>query len=334
MKLNDRVRSVVPGLASGRLKQVFFGIPHYFDEVARLRTWGDLHRWFYFKFPYSSGVSLFPVVINISVTERCNLSCPHCYRNRMPWGPHDMELSLFEKIVDEIAKHPESFVKVAGLGEPALHPQILEFVSLLAKSKVTTEIYTNGTLLERFPPQDIVKLGFSELVVSIDGLDAQSYASKRVGGNYTTLRANIARFRHTRDELKSRSPIIEIRHVVFPNESREALRQFIQDWLGFADTVMLCNLQPLTPQPRDISVPMFRRCRSVRRQLFITSGGQVPICGPMFWRGTEEEVLGDLHHATIQELWQNPTMQFIRSCHERAALDDLPFCKNCEEISD
>ena len=331
MQLMDAFRGVVPGLASGKLKQILFSIPCYFDEVAQLRTRRDFYMWFYYKFPYSSHVPGFPPYVNLSVTEWCNLSCVHCYRNLMPWSPHDMELPLFGRIVDEIAKHPECLLKLQGLGEPAVHPQIRSFVSLLAESKVKTTIYTNGTLLERFSPHEIVELGFGKLVVSIDGIDAQSYESIRVGGNYAPLRANVARLRQTRGELKSRRPRIEIRHVIFPNESSEALRQFRRDWLEFADTVKFNNLTHLSPQPRGVSAPMFRRCRDIRREFYIGSGGQVPVCGCRFWSGTTEEVLGDLHHATIQELWQHPTLRSIRSCHERAALDDVPFCRTCIE---
>ena len=332
MQLMDTVRGVVPGLASGKLMQILLSIPAYFNEVAQLRTRRDFQMWFYYKFPYSSGVPSFPPYVNLSVTERCNLSCVHCFRNLNQWQPYDMELPLFGRIVDEVAKHPECLLKLGGIGEPAVHSQFQDIASLLAESKVRTTIYTNGTLLERFPPHKIVELGFGTLIVSIDGIDAQSYESIRVGGNYATLRANVARLRQSRGELKSRRPRIEIRHVIFPNESGEALRQFRRDWLEFADTVKFNNLESLSPQPPGISAPTFRRCRDIRREFYIGSRGLVSVCGYRSLSGTDE-VLGDLHHETIQELWQHPTVRRIRSCHERAALHDVPFCKTCTQIT-
>jgi sulfatase maturation enzyme AslB (radical SAM superfamily) len=326
MQLMDAFRKIIPGLRSGRLRMVFYNIPNNISRVAHLRTPRDLYNWFYFKFPYAFEVPDFPPYINLSITERCNRSCVHCLRNRKPQGTHDMELPMFRRIVDEIAQHPECLLKIGGQSEPAVHPQIWDFVSLLAERKVKWAIYTNGTLFERFSPKEMIELGFRYLIVSIDGIDAQSYESIRVGSNYSTLKSNVINFHLARKELKSRLPRIEIRHVIFPNESGKNLRQFKHDWLEFADTVEFNSLNPLIPQHRDASAPLFRRCRDIRRQFHINAWGRVDICGT-------SETLGDLNISTIKELWGAPILQFMRSCHERYALEDVPLCRNCHQIT-
>ncbi len=244
----NNFRKTVPGLGSGKLRQILFGIPTYFQQVTQLRTRRSFYRWLYFKFPYFFEMADFPQFIILSVTTRCNLSCPHCFRNIMYWRPYDMELHLFEKLLDELAMHPECTLKLGGMGEPSVHPKIRDFIFLLAEKKVPTIIFTNGMLFEQFSPHEIVELGFNRLVVSIDGIDEQSYKSIRVGGNYATLKENVARLRQIREGLKSRRPQIEIRHVILPNESSKDLMNFRQDWLEFADTVMWCNLVPLSPK--------------------------------------------------------------------------------------
>jgi MoaA/NifB/PqqE/SkfB family radical SAM enzyme len=326
MQLMDVFRDIIPGLASGKLKQVLHNLPNDLREIAKLRTRRDLYLWFYFKLPYSFEVPDFPPFINIAITERCNFSCVHCLRNRKPQGTHDMELPLFRKLVNEIAQHSGCLLKLGGQSEPAVHQQIRDFVSILSERKVKWVVYTNGTLLQHFSPTEMIQSGFRYLIVSIDGIDAQSYESIRVGGNYTKLRANVASLRQVRDELKSRLPRIEVRHVIFPNESGEALRQFKTDWLEFADTVEFNNLNPLFPQPSDGSTPMFKRCRDIRRQFHINATGCVDVCGT-------DKTLGDLHNSTIKELWEHPISRFMRSCHERSALEEIPFCKNCHQIT-
>ena len=220
MQLKNALHDIIPGLRSGRLRMILHNIPNNFSQVAHLRTQRELHMWFYFKFPYIFEVPDFPPYINLSVTERCNRSCVHCLRNRKRQGTHDMEPPIFSRIVDEVAQHPECLLKLGGQSEPAVHPQIWDFVTLLAKRNVKWVIYTNGTLLERFSPKEIIELGFRYLIVSIDGIDAQSYELIRVGSNYSTIKSNIIGFHQTRKELNSHLPRIEIRHVIFPNEFR------------------------------------------------------------------------------------------------------------------
>jgi hypothetical protein len=146
------------------------------------------------------------------------------------------------------------------------------------------------------------------------------------------LKANVAKLHQVRGELKRRRPRVEIRHVIFPNERKEDLRQFRQTWLEFADAVKFNYLIPLSPEPRGVSVPTFKRCRHIRRELYVGPEGWVPLCGYRSQSGSDE-VLGDLHHTTIRKLWQHPRVREVRACHELGDLNEEPFCKTCTQIT-
>lgn len=57
-----------------------------------------------------------------------------------------MGLSLFQKIINE-SKTIASEVVLHVLGEPLLHPQILEYIDIVNASGMTVMLTTNGTLL-------------------------------------------------------------------------------------------------------------------------------------------------------------------------------------------
>ena len=77
MQLMDVFRDIIPGLASGKLRQVLHNLPNDLREITKLHTRRDLYLWFYFKLPYSFEVPDFPPFINIAITEKCNFSCVH-----------------------------------------------------------------------------------------------------------------------------------------------------------------------------------------------------------------------------------------------------------------
>ena len=325
----------VPGLASGKLKQILFSAPGHFAEVARMRTPYQLFMWFYYRYPYAFDILAFPAQVNLAVSGRCNMTCRHCIRNVVHQTPDDIEPALFKRIVKEVAGHQACRLKLSGAGEPSLHPQFCDLVRCVAKIGAQITVYTNGWLFEILSPHEIVNSGIGHVVVSVDGLDKRSFEFIRVGGNYDRLKANVVRLFRARAELKVKHPWIEIRHVISPNESPQDLLRFRKAWLVAADGVKYnkLNLYTLSPQPGRVNTPLFRRCRAIRRELNVETNGRVLVChSPHFQYGTAEE-LGDLHHTGIKELWQHPRLNEVRKAHERRDVNKPWFCAACNQIT-
>jgi hypothetical protein len=127
--------------------------------------------------------------------------------------------------------------------------------------------------------------------------------------------------------MKYSSPQIEIRHVIFPGETSNQIMQFIRDWTRMADSVRFNYLMPLTPLPIEVHTPN-KRCRDIRRELYMGWEGNVPLCGYETLAGTPE-VLGNLHNTTIKDLWQHPRIKKVRQCHTDKNWDEVEFCKAC-----
>jgi wyosine [tRNA(Phe)-imidazoG37] synthetase (radical SAM superfamily) len=65
-------------------------------------------------------------------------------------------------------------VKIVGLGEPALHPQLGELMYHLKNFRIPTAVYTNGELFRAFTTEEIISWGLELVIVSVDGLDPDS----------------------------------------------------------------------------------------------------------------------------------------------------------------
>jgi radical SAM protein with 4Fe4S-binding SPASM domain len=185
-------------------------------------------------------------------------------------------------------------------------------------------VYTNGSLLQMFPFEEILGWHIDTLVVSVDGIDCESYERIRVGGRYQPLRDVVGRFYNWRNRLASRVPQIEIRHVIMPGESRKELLQFRKDWLDRADTVKFQKLIPLAP----VSIPprLPSQCRNIRRELCIEWDGRVRICG------NYPEYFGDVHSATVEEIWRSSEVQFVRQCQKVQDFELIPACRECAPV--
>jgi len=315
-----------PRVVKERIRQVGLSIPHYFRELARIRRPSELYSYVYFKVPYFFPLMGFPTYLSIELTNNCNFSCKHCWRTAKHRPVGSMDVALFEKIVREVSLHRSlREFKLVGSGEPAIHPRFRELMEISARHSMPTVVYTNGSLLRRFPHREILSWGLDTIVVSVDGIDPDDYGRIRIGGDYASLRKAVMDFYKCRESSRRKSPIIEIRHVIMPDETVSQLLEFRGTWLGTADTVKFNRLEPATDQ-YEFEDPSRPKCRGIRREMGIWWDGTAPLC-PGYWR----DFLGNVRDSTISELWRHSRLEHMRQCHERRDFADVQVCLKCRK---
>lgn len=305
-----------------KTRQQLLSIPGYLREMSRLRSPRELYSWIYFKFPYLFPLRKTPTYVTVEPTNRCNLSCKHCWHASMARPAGNMDLEAFARIVHEASEFRPSLFKIGGAGEPCIHPQFREFMAILSPHRLRVFVYTNGSLLRLFTPEEVMTFGIDTIVVSVDGLNALSYEKIKIGSRYDDVRRAIGDFRRYRDSAEQKSPIIEIRHILMPDESAAQVLNFRKDWLKLADTVRFNALEPASGF-FDFDDPYPARCRQIRRELCIQWDGRVPVCGGY------REYAGDVRNSTLMELWANPRMEFLRECNMRREFAEVPLCRRC-----
>jgi len=143
------------------------------------------------------GISIRPVdsplkKVYVEPTALCNLNCPACIRSSWTDEAGQMPIALFKRLVSELKTIPTvETVAFWGFGEPLLHPDIIEMVSLAKSIGAKTELITNGLLLDQNMSEALVSAGLDTIVVSIDGTSPESYARARSGASFQDVYKNI-----------------------------------------------------------------------------------------------------------------------------------------------
>ena len=83
--------------------------------------------------------------IYIEITNICNLKCKFCPETSRK--KELMSIENFEKIISKICKHTK-LVCLHVKGEPLLHNQLEDILSILEKYDLRANITTNGTLIK------------------------------------------------------------------------------------------------------------------------------------------------------------------------------------------
>ena len=133
-----------------------------------------------------------PVVV-YNCTERCNLSCLHCYYDSTPSGRHE-ELSTRQAkaMLDDLAGLGVPVVLFSG-GEPLLRDDLPELIAHAAAAGIRPVISTNGTLIGRRQADQLAAAGAAYVGISIDGLAGTHDRFRRADGAFA---AAIAGLRH------------------------------------------------------------------------------------------------------------------------------------------
>ncbi len=99
----------------------------------------------------------------IEITNNCNLACVFCPGTQRI--PKFMDKGLFQKILRE-AQGLVSEIVMHVLGEPLLHPQVLDFIDITQAAGLTVMITTNGTLLN----SDLAKKKIRQINISLQAM--------------------------------------------------------------------------------------------------------------------------------------------------------------------
>jgi MoaA/NifB/PqqE/SkfB family radical SAM enzyme len=137
--------------------------------------------------------------VYIEPTNRCNLECATCMRNDWNEALGRMERSTFEGITQELkVVTPAPVVFFGGLGEPLMHPDIVDMVAKAKTFSPSVELITNGTLLTPTMSNRLIDAGLDMLWVSLDGASPESYADVRLGATLPEVLKNLAGFHQAR----------------------------------------------------------------------------------------------------------------------------------------
>ena len=126
--------------------------------------------------------------LRISVTDRCDLRCVYCMKEKMTFLPKSEILTLeeIERLCDNFIVMGVKKIRLTG-GEPLVRKDIIKLIKNLNLKKKNTNLNeitltTNGTLLEKYA-KDLKENGINRINVSIDTINPKKYNEITKFGN-------------------------------------------------------------------------------------------------------------------------------------------------------
>jgi radical SAM protein with 4Fe4S-binding SPASM domain len=292
-----------------------------------------------------------PMIISVEPTTACNLRCPECPSGlrsfSRPTG--NMRADLLEHLLHELAP------TLWGLtfyfqGEPYINPGFLDMVAAAERAGVYTATSTNGHFLTEANAERTVRSGLSRLIVSIDGVDQETYSAYRKEGHLATVLAGVERLVAWKKRLKSTTPHVVFQFlVVRPNEHQVPQVRALARRMG-ADELWLKTAQVQDPRANHPLIPEQERyaryapgrdsvwraknalhdhCWKMWHSCVITWNGRVvPCC----FDKDAHFVLGNLQEQRFVDVWKGEAYRDFRA-QLLTARAEVEMCRNCSEGS-
>ncbi len=133
--------------------------------------------------------------VTLELTYQCNLNCFYCYNDREKQGT-PLSLAQYRTLLEDLASMQTLFLMLTG-GEPMIHPHFFEIGSMCRELGFVVRVRTNGyTLFPRNIERLINEVDPYAVEVTLHGASAEVHDRQtRVPGSFDRLIRNL---RHAR----------------------------------------------------------------------------------------------------------------------------------------
>ncbi len=180
-----------------------------------------------------------PVHLHLEHTTYCNLDCTFCNRTEYISQSQHLRLEQFREILDRI--RPQKF-SLTGIGEPLMHPQVIEMIRLAKQQGTSVDLVTNGTLLTQERCVELVKSGLDVLRISLDSATPETYHTIRGLDTFPHILDGIRTLVETKKQFGLSKPFVRLTYVMMKDNLHEIAQTVA---LGKELGVDAANFQPL-----------------------------------------------------------------------------------------
>jgi len=132
------------------------------------------------------------ITYDLELTNACNTSCIFCPRDKTPKQGF-IDFNTFKKAIQRAKESGvvRSIVS-SGLGEPLLHPKVVNFARFATDEGLDYNITTNASLLKRELANELIDAGLKGICLSVSGINSTYEEIHRL--NFEVTKTNILDF--------------------------------------------------------------------------------------------------------------------------------------------
>ena len=274
----------------------------------------------------------------------CNYSCSMCpqgsEKGREPEFKKALSWSNFLKIIDDAEKHGVESISLHGGGEPTLNKYFIPAIKYIKKRGIQCTSLSNGYTLDDSLIEKIIDSGIDIFKISVVGYDEQTYENMMSKNAFKYVRDNV---RNLVIQSKGTNTRVQSQHLILdPKKKDYEVEQLRNNWIDYtgidAEIWLMHNWSGTYEGKYGRNKDDRRGCgRPFQPMLQVRAGGLgkhqgavVACC--MVLGNDKAATLGHLDDQTMEEVYNGKKYQELRDAHKEERFDDIPYCKDCDQL--
>jgi len=289
-----------------------------------------IYRYKFRVFPRIRKLTSFPLHVLIEPTSLCNIRCVMCFQVDKSFTKPEfmgrMPIDRFKKIVDEVRREGGKAITLASRGEPTLHKDLPEMLSILNNSGILDKkLNTNAIKLTESISNAILSNNINEVVFSVDAGTKETYESIRKGGVFEEVVENIRQFNFIRERSFPQSPTITRISGVKVRDDQD-LSQMIDFWSELVDEVSIKPAQPRWDTYNNEKSNRTSSCDFLWERTYVWYDGAINPCDFDYKSYLK---VGNIDEISLKQAWNGPAYEFLRARHTEQQRNLVVPCDRC-----
>lgn len=262
-----------------------------------------------------------PFLVDIELTNHCNLLCKMCARRLMTRKRGYMAREIFDKVLED-CKAMKTPIRFIRWGEPFMHRDIIKYAKAVKDAGLLLHITNNGLKINEKQMRELIEMGLDSIIFSMQGATKEGYEEMRNNRHYDDLVKNIFLFARLR--AGKEKPFMHISSTM-TNETKEEIDKFRQFWSVIADSVDVGKTSFI--RFRNEETKEITPCNEIWTKLSVDWDGKVTACCGDY---DNLLVVGDINQESLLEIWNGKKLKAIRQLLDDNMYKSLTLCSKCE----
>lgn len=309
---------------------------------------------------WKSGENIYPIELEIGLTNACNHRCIFCAVDYTGYKPTIMDKEVLIRNLEEISKKGVKSIIYAGEGEPLLHKDAPEIINKTKELGIDVAVSTNGVLLTpevskeclksltwiRFSTAAITEENFNKIQRGKKG-DLQKVLTnmqaavriKKDNSLSTTIGVQLLLLPDNKDEIIEMAKRLReigidyftIKPFSQHPQSQQILKIDYNELIGLEKEVKELETENFKIYFRAHSMEKlsckraYKKCLALPFMVYIDSKGNLWPC--IVFLGKEELSYGNINKESFVEIWEGEHRKKINKIFA-----DMDLEKNCREL--
>ena len=277
----------------------------------------------------------FPLLVDVEVTNRCNLSCIMCEHTYMQRKQQPMREEIFKKIIDQCKPYKPG-IRLILFSEPFLHPGIISLCRYVKEAGLLLHVTNNGTVITEKHIDALISMGLDSITFSLQGLTDAEYYVIRANKCLSRVKKRIEYIFNNRKN----GPFIQVSTTISERDSLKDIDMFKKRWGLCADIVTVGKTNWTRIAEKDPAVinrlgissnnirafQQYLPCLDIESKLAVLSNGNITVC----CNDPEGKLaLGNIENDDLSKVWNSDIRAALHVLLRHMRMDMFDVCRTC-----